>query len=129
MNIYLRGGDYYLTSPVQFDATDSGIDGAPVSYMAYNGEQVNIYGGVKVDPSLVTKVTDQAILDRLIDKSAADKLMQIDLSGLFDSIPSVYAFGNTVDSADKPVTVYIAETRSTARAGRTPARTRVSPDR
>lgn len=108
VNIYLRGGDYYLTSPVQFDATDSGIDGAPVSYMAYNNEEVNIYGGVKVDPSLVTKVTDQAILDRLIDKSAADKLMQIDLSGLFDSIPSVYAYGNTSDNSDKPVTVYIA---------------------
>ena len=49
VTVYLRGGTYELTRPVVFTPRDSGTDRAPVTYWAYQGEQVVISGGPKLD--------------------------------------------------------------------------------
>ena len=48
VTVYLRGGVYYLASPLIFTAADSGAAGAPVTYQAYQNEQPVISGGMKL---------------------------------------------------------------------------------
>ena len=107
VHVYLRGGDYYLTEGITFDENDSGIPSAPVTYSAYENETVNLYGGVKVDPSLVKKAENPAIVGRVLDKTAAEKLMQIDISSIAEQLPGFYSFGHTDLDADKPLEVYV----------------------
>ncbi len=46
--VYLRGGDYRITKPVEFDTRDSGSGGYTVRYEAYEGETPVINGAQKV---------------------------------------------------------------------------------
>jgi len=45
VRVTLRGGTYYLDSPLEFGPEDSGTEGAPVVYAAAPGEEVIISGG------------------------------------------------------------------------------------
>ena len=45
--VYLRGGNYYLTSTLIFNRKDSGTNGFRVIYTAYTGEIPVISGGKK----------------------------------------------------------------------------------
>ena len=46
--VYLRGGDYRITEPVEFDTRDSGSGGHTVRYEAFKGETPVINGAQKV---------------------------------------------------------------------------------
>jgi len=46
--VYLRGGEYPLTAPLEFTPTDSGQDGFNVVYQAYRKEKPIMSGGVQV---------------------------------------------------------------------------------
>ena len=46
--VYLRGGDYRITKPVEFDTRDSGKGDYTVRYEAYQGETPVINGATKV---------------------------------------------------------------------------------
>jgi len=48
ITVLLRGGTYRLCEPLVFGATDSGSDGAPVTYAAYPGEEVVVKGSLAV---------------------------------------------------------------------------------
>ena len=65
ITIYLRGGKYFRTSEFTLVANDSGTADKPVVYMAYPGEDVRIIGGVELDHSDFSLVTDPAILGRM----------------------------------------------------------------
>ena len=45
INVYLRGGTYLLTAPVQFGITDSGNNGYTISYRNYQNETPILSGG------------------------------------------------------------------------------------
>ena len=45
VHVVLRGGTYYLDSPLAFGPEDSGAEGAPVVYAAAAGEKVVLSGG------------------------------------------------------------------------------------
>jgi len=45
---YIRGGNYFLTNTLSFDANDAGRDGYTVIYKNYTGETPVIYGGTEV---------------------------------------------------------------------------------
>ena len=119
INVYIRGGDYVLDSAVTFDAQDSGTESKPIVYQAYNGEKVRFIGGTKINNTKVSKVTDTAVLNRVLDKQAKDCLMQIDLSdlpGTLDPIPDHgYALSAEANSSEtqqtvrdyKPIEIYI----------------------
>jgi hypothetical protein len=49
VNVFIRGGTYYLPETLIFTAQDSGTKNAPVVYQAYQQEQPVISGGVKLD--------------------------------------------------------------------------------
>jgi len=48
VDVYLRGGTYYLSSPLIFTSEDSGTRNAPVTYEAYEKEEPVISGGIKL---------------------------------------------------------------------------------
>jgi hypothetical protein len=48
IHVWVRGGTYYLSSPLTFDSSDSGTSTAPVTYSSYKDEKVILSGGFKV---------------------------------------------------------------------------------
>lgn len=81
VTVYLRGGDYELSSSFELTYQDSGTADAPVTYMSYPGETANITGGTKLPYSAFESISDD-MASKLIDKSAASKVLQIDLGAL-----------------------------------------------
>lgn len=84
--VYLREGQYTLKSGIEFTEEDSGREGAPICYRAYPGEEVTLVGGVVLNGSGFTKVTDASVTDRIVDEKARNKIYQFDLQkiGLTD---------------------------------------------
>jgi hypothetical protein len=48
VTVYLRGGTYYLSTPVVFGPANSGSAAAPIVYTAYGSEKPVISGGIKL---------------------------------------------------------------------------------
>ena len=84
VTVYLRGGEYYRDTQFVLDANDKNI-----TFAAYPGEEVQITGGKHVDQQYIKKVTDENILNRLVEKNARNHLYQVDLSAYYDEIPAV----------------------------------------
>ncbi len=79
ITVYLRGGEYRLTSPVEMTNRDSGTASCPITYTNYENEKVVIKGSVPLDTSKFTAVESEDVLNRL-DESVCDKVLQLDLS-------------------------------------------------
>ncbi len=77
--VYVRGGTYKINKQIKLEKEDSGTKDAPVLYRNYPGEEVEFVGGAKLDFSKFTKVTDQAVLDRIVSKEARSKLVAVNL--------------------------------------------------
>lgn len=107
ITVYLREGTYTLSQSVTFDDRDSGTEQSPITYKAYNGEAVRFIGGKLLSPACVERVTDEAILDRVIDPYAKTKLMKIDLGAQgIENIPEIVDFGFGLSGNYQPVEVY-----------------------
>lgn len=50
INVWIRGGTYYLSKTLEFGPKDSGSTGAPVTYAAYENEKVIISGARLLSP-------------------------------------------------------------------------------
>lgn len=81
ITVYLRGGDHELDGSFELTAQDSGTENAPVTYMSYPGETARITGGKKLPYSAFEPISED-MAAKLIDKSAASSVLQIDLTGL-----------------------------------------------
>lgn len=81
VTVRLRGGVYRLTRSFTLDEQDSGSPRLPVTYTAYDGEQVRLVGGADLPGSAFVPVTDQAIRDRL-PASSRDLVREVDLAAL-----------------------------------------------
>ena len=111
VSVYFREGDYIMSAGVSFDEADSGKDGAPVKYAAYPDEKVRFIGGVKVDPSLITKADpDSSVTARVKDEAAKAALLQADVSSLIEAFPPLYSYDDTELNAEHPVEFYLGET-------------------
>lgn len=53
VTVWVRGGTYYLDSPLTFSSADNGTESAPITYAAYPKEEVIISGGVKLNPKWI----------------------------------------------------------------------------
>jgi hypothetical protein len=71
--VYLRGGTYYLSTPVVFGPANSGTATAPIVYTAFPGEKPVISGGIKVTSAwaassgsiMVTTIAQNLKVDQL----------------------------------------------------------------
>ncbi|WP_329371419.1 right-handed parallel beta-helix repeat-containing protein [Streptomyces sp. NBC_00669] len=81
VTVQLRGGVYRRTQSFTLDARDSGSPGRPVTYTAYNGEEVRLVGGLELPGASFAPVADQAVLDRL-PAAVRDLVQEVDLAAL-----------------------------------------------
>jgi Right handed beta helix region len=65
VTVYLRGGIYPLTRTFALSEQDSGISGAPITYAAYQNEEVRLSGSVKLPAEAFQPVTQVEELKRL----------------------------------------------------------------
>ena len=79
VTVYLRGGTYRRTDSFEIEEQDSGTAGKPIVYQAYPGEAVSISGGIELDKSWFTPVTDIALKNRIISGDAREKVLMVDL--------------------------------------------------
>lgn len=105
--VNIRGGHYPVSQQMIFEAQDSGVEGSPIIYQAYGDETVVFEGGQEIEASKAVKVTDQAILDRVLDETARGKLMMIDLGAEGIDVPDLISYGHAVNSGWRPLEVYI----------------------
>ncbi len=96
ITVYLRGGEYFIDQSVSFERIDSGTAECPITYRAYEDEEVIFTGGVLLPNDKFEDVTDSAVLSRVIDEDARQKIKQINLKelGITDygelSLPGAY---------------------------------------
>lgn len=82
VTIYLREGVYQMDYTLKFYRNNSGTEASPITYENYNNEKVFISGGKHLNKADFTPVTDQALLDTLIEDSAKSGLLVADLAAL-----------------------------------------------
>ena len=80
ITVYFRVGEYRIDEKLTFEAIDSGKEGAPVVYTAYQDEAVVFIGGVDIELSEFSAI-DQTITGRLVEGAAAH-IKQFDLKSL-----------------------------------------------
>lgn len=73
--VNIMGGRYFIHDTVRFDEKDKST-----IYSAFDSEKVIFDGGVILDNSKLSKITDDAVKERIIEKDARDKIYEIDLS-------------------------------------------------
>lgn len=74
MTIYLMGGTYTVTEAAV-------IDGAKdLTIRNFNGEEVTLLASNVIDGGFVKKVTDTAILDRIVTKEARNNLYSVNMT-------------------------------------------------
>ncbi|WP_168121598.1 Ig-like domain-containing protein [Paenibacillus sp. HB172176] len=81
VTVYLRGGVYNRAGSFLLEEQDSGTADKPITYQAYPGESVRLNGGLALEKSWFTAVSDPAILNRIISEDARTKVLQADLKG------------------------------------------------
>lgn len=77
--VYIREGTYSITESIVLTQEDSGTAEAPVTYRAYRDEKVVFSGGVSVSGKDFVKVTDEKILNRIVEQSAKNQIYMLDL--------------------------------------------------
>lgn len=75
--IRIRGGQYPVNSTVNLGSRDNNL-----IIENYPGEYVEFSGGISIPFSAFTKVTDENVLDRIIEQSGKDSVMQVYLPDL-----------------------------------------------
>ncbi len=80
--VYLRGGEYQISTTFQLTGADSGTALKPVTFMAYNDETVRLQGGVKLAPENFVKVPTGSAEYLALDASVRDSVLRINLNYL-----------------------------------------------
>ncbi len=76
--VWLREGEYNITSPLTMDKSHSGSSFAPTFISSYNGERVKLSGGVTISRESFSTPTDSSRLNKI----AAKNILVCDISSL-----------------------------------------------
>lgn len=78
--VAIRGGDYPLTETFALGAEDSGDATAPVFWVAYPGEEVQLSGGARLEPGWLAPVTDTDPAWARLPAAARGQVVSLDLA-------------------------------------------------
>ena len=95
ITVALKAGEYRVSS-LEFAAEDSGTESCPVTWAAYGDGEVILNGGVTLDPSLFSPVSDEGVRARF-SEAARDSIVCVDLSALGitkEQYGKLYAIGS-----------------------------------
>jgi len=76
--VIFRGGDYYMRE-TDFTRADSGREGKPIVYRAYDGETPRFKGSVALKVSDFAPVTDKKVLSK-VKENVRDRIIETDLT-------------------------------------------------
>lgn len=81
VTVYIRGGEYheYFIPLVE---NDSGSEDSPIVYRAYDGETPVFVGGVTIPEELMKPISNQDIKNQIIDSTAREEILEVNLSAL-----------------------------------------------
>ena len=97
--VYIRGGEYRLEKSLEFSEADSGTAETPIIYRNYMNEEVTFTGGMHI-PGSAFKKTNDAMVKRIVDESARDKIYAVNLHDLgVDKMPERALLGQYSDIA------------------------------
>jgi Right handed beta helix region len=109
VTVYLRGGTYYLDTPVVFGPSNSGSQSAPIIYKAYGSETPVVSGGIKLPDTLSWKVSSGQIMVATI--SPGLKVDQLFLNGKRQILARYPNFDSTTVILDGYATDCISRSR------------------
>ena len=96
ITVWLRGGNYYRTTSFNLTSKDSTTVGSPITYSAYQDENVHISGGIEIRN--FTSISDQNLIGRL-NGEASSHIVQANLFTLghfdFNELTSRFNAENT----------------------------------
>ena len=81
ITVYLRGGEYDITGSLELAYEDSGTEDCQVTWASYPGETARLTGSVALPHDAFEPIDDE-MGSKLIERSAADEVLQIDLNEL-----------------------------------------------
>ncbi|MFC4137765.1 MULTISPECIES: Ig-like domain-containing protein [unclassified Microbacterium] len=112
MTVFLREGEYRRSASFTLGEQDSGTAEHPIEYRSYPGERATLTGGSTLPREDFAKVADAAVTDRIVEASARDEVLEIDLKahGLTDfGQLSRHGYWKANDvSTTPPMELYIA---------------------
>ncbi len=89
--VYIRGGEYLVQKELLLTEEDSGAENAPIVYRNYPDEKVEFMGAVDMNTELFKRVTDESVLNKIVDTKARDKVVAVDLFALgYTELPEQY---------------------------------------
>lgn len=114
ITVYIRGGTYNVSKEILFTNEDSGTEQCPITYKAYENEKPVFSGGVTIDGSKFAKVTDETVLNRIIDTNAKQNIYGVSLEEYnisdYGYEEGLKRWGVCGTSALAPVEVFVDDT-------------------
>lgn len=80
INIFIRGGNYFITKSFNLEKIDSPNGNFSISYKAYKNEKVYFIGGYDLSSDDFNPLTNKTILNILINKEHSKNILVADLS-------------------------------------------------
>lgn len=104
--VYFRGGTYEVVDSLMLTSQDSGFETGKIVYRSYPGEKAEFVGGIAISPSEAKPIADEAVKNRIIDTSARNKVLSINIGAKGIAKPEgiylpgaytswVFQYGNT----------------------------------
>lgn len=86
--ITLKGGTYKTTEKAKLNGAKN------ITIKSHNNEKVTFTGAEKLNPTLFEKVTDTAVLERIVEKNAREKIVSIDMKAAgVDDLGEINMYG------------------------------------
>ena len=97
VTVYIREGEYEVINGFEFTSNDNGTKENPVTFCAYNGENVIISGAKTIKKNMAKRLSDETVSSK-IPKAAHGAVWEIDLSktGIknFGKLPGTEVFSS-----------------------------------
>ena len=96
--VWIRGGRYFRDAEFRLGPVDSGSEGAPVTYKAFEGETPRFIGGTAIDPNSFTRTGADSPVWHRLDSAARGNLVECDLPAL-----GIADFGDLTSAHYRPI--------------------------
>ncbi len=107
ITVWVSGGEYEQESSFVLDSTDSGTEGALVTWRAVEGEKASVLGGVSVDAKLFSELRDNAVKKRF-SQETSQNVLQLDLKSIgITNFGKHTQYGHALSVTKAPLELFI----------------------
>lgn len=104
ISIVLKNEKFQINKPINLTSADKNL----LITSAFGGRS-ELTGGTVLQKNRIKRAENPEILNKIKDKTARKKLMEIDLSGIVDEIPEIGSFvhGNSKGNFDSQIRIFV----------------------